>query len=566
MRLAIFGGSGRAGRVVVEHALRHGHGVNALTRDPARISPHPELRVVGGDVRDLAAVASTLNGADAIVSTLGRQRRGPAVCTEGIRTVLSAAASNGPRRLIILTNYGVADSRDRTAYVAASWLLERAALRDEEQMEALVRDSDTTDEDARTAVAGLITFDTPYLGSPFGHTDVARWYQSFKQAFGGMLVPPAGSDAQLCLGTRKESGGGFPQGCDAAIPPYLPNTARVTAIAGDITVTRSFGPFHMYDIPLSSDGVVTVGSQHGYLAMNRKAQWPKAIKVAFREADCSITNDSVMRTAQAAARGGPGGAVSGLLSALIELKVDENALDGVLENRLTPGLVAYLAAANATAGCSHTKVFGHDGALDHAEAALKGYLDWLEPGTEVLSLRPVTADGRVASGWNEVNDTRTGDIDCSLNSASPAAEKGDIYYCSPSAATADACWVGEGRNSMLCLSDPMKRQVVRIWWEGTTGFGPTGPAEHSGTPLPIRLDLDNGAKCRLRNGGSWSIQEQHLDLVGFYRCDNGEAVWGGRRSTGINQKGKTWTVRVGGESGELATRKVRTAYYVALEK
>jgi pimeloyl-ACP methyl ester carboxylesterase len=424
----------------------------------------------------------------------------------------------------------------------------------------------TTDEDARTAVAGLITFDTPYLGSPFGNTDVARWYQSFKQAFGGMLVPPAGSDAQLCLGTRKESGGGFPQGCDAAIPPYLPNTARVTAIAGDITVTRSFGPFHMYDIPLSSDGVVTVGSQHGYLAMNRKAQWPKAIKVAFREADCSITNDSVMRTAQAAARGGPGGAVSGLLSALIELKVDENALDGVLEDRLTPGLVAYLAAANATAGCSHTKVFGHDGALDHAEAALKGYLDWLEPGTEVLSLRPVTADGRVASGWNEVNDTRTGDIDCSLNSASPAARKGDIYYCSPSAARADACWVGEGRNSMLCLSDPMKRQVVRIWLEGTTGFGPTGPAEHSGTPLPIRLDLDNGAKCRLRNGGSWSIQEQNPDLVGFYRCDNGEAVWGGRRSTGINQKGKTWTVRVGGESGELATRKVRTAYYVALEK
>jgi putative NADH-flavin reductase len=143
LRLAIFGGSGRAGRVVVEHALRHGHGVNALTRDPARISPHPELRVVGGDVRDPAAVASTLNGADAIVSTLGRQRRGPAVCTEGIRTVLSAAAGNGPRRLIILTNYGVADSRDRTAYVAASWLLERAVLQDKEQMEALVRDSDT---------------------------------------------------------------------------------------------------------------------------------------------------------------------------------------------------------------------------------------------------------------------------------------------------------------------------------------------------------------------------------------------------------------------------------------
>lgn len=423
----------------------------------------------------------------------------------------------------------------------------------------------TTDKDARAAVAGLITFDTPYLGSPFGNTDVAGWLQDIRQAFGGKLVPPAGSDAQICLGTRKESGGGFPRGCAAAIPPYLPNTARVTAIAGDITVTRSFGPFHMYDIPLSSDGIVTVESQHGYLAMDRKAQWPKAIKVALREADCSITNDSVMRTAKAATRGGAGGVISGLLSALMELKIDEDALDGLLEDRLTLGLVAYLAAATATAGCSHIRVLDHDGALDLAEAALKEYLDWLEPGTEVLSLRPVTADGKVAQGWSEVDESRSRDIDCSLNSASPAAKKGNIYYCSPSAAGADACWVGEGQDSMLCLTDPMKRQVIRVWLEGSNGYGPTGPAQYSGTPIPIRLDLDNGAKCRLRNGGSWGTQERNPDLVGFYRCDSGDAIWGGRSSTGINQQRKVWTVRIGDESGGLATRKVRTAYYVALE-
>ncbi|GGT03681.1 NADH-flavin reductase [Planobispora rosea] len=143
MRLAIFGATGRAGRVVVEHALQRGHEVSALTRDPARIRPHAQLRVVGGDVRDPAAAARTLEGADAIVSTLGGRRRDPDVCAEGIRTVLAAAAGKGPRRLVILSNYGVADSRHRTAYVAVSWLIERAVLRDKEQMEALVRASDT---------------------------------------------------------------------------------------------------------------------------------------------------------------------------------------------------------------------------------------------------------------------------------------------------------------------------------------------------------------------------------------------------------------------------------------
>jgi putative NADH-flavin reductase len=143
LRLAIFGATGRAGRVVVAHAVERGYQVNALARDPAELHRHPHVRAVGGDVRDPAAVASTLDGTDAIVSTLGRRRRDPQVCSEGIRTVLDTTAEiGGPRRLIILSNYGVADSRHRTAYVAVSWLLERAVLRDKERMESFVRDRD----------------------------------------------------------------------------------------------------------------------------------------------------------------------------------------------------------------------------------------------------------------------------------------------------------------------------------------------------------------------------------------------------------------------------------------
>ena len=138
MHLAVFGATGRTGRVVVAHALRRGHRVTALARDPSRIDAHPGLRAVRGDVRDPAAVAATLRGTDAVASTLGRPRRGPDICAEGIRTVLAA---DGPTRLVILTNYGVAESRRRSAYVALSWLLERSVLRDKERMEALLRDS-----------------------------------------------------------------------------------------------------------------------------------------------------------------------------------------------------------------------------------------------------------------------------------------------------------------------------------------------------------------------------------------------------------------------------------------
>lgn len=141
MRIAVFGASGRAGRHVVEEALRSGHEVTALARNPATLPPRPGLAVVGGDVRDPVAVAATVHDSQAIISTLGRRRRGPAICTAGIRTILATIATGGPRRLVVLSNYGVAESRRREPYVAVSWLLQRAVLRDKEHMEALLRDS-----------------------------------------------------------------------------------------------------------------------------------------------------------------------------------------------------------------------------------------------------------------------------------------------------------------------------------------------------------------------------------------------------------------------------------------
>jgi len=420
------------------------------------------------------------------------------------------------------------------------------------------------DDKARDRIGGLITFDTPYLGSPFGNTGVAAMLQGLQQSARSKLVPPMGSDAQICLGQHKD-GAGLANGCGAKLPGYLPVAAGVTTIAGDITVKRTFGPFPLYDIPLGSDGIVPVDSQHGYLQIQKKPAWPMGQKIRLKSDSCTITNDSMMRTLKAAGRGGAAGIISALLSAYAELKVDNNALDGLLEDRLTPALAIYLGVATLTADCSHIKVTSHGPALDHAADSLKDYLNQLEPGTSIRNLAPVTSDGEVASGWSVVDGTDAGGVDCSFNTASPAAKKGNIYFCSPHAAMADACWVEAGNNSMLCLSNPMSRKVVRLWMEGMSGAAlPSGPAEYGDTPLPIRLDLDNGTRCRLRNGGSWGIQEINPDLVGFYTCDNSEAVWAKRGSgTGIDQSGKTWTVRTGNESGGLTRRKIRTAYYVA---
>ena len=93
---------------------------------------------------------------------------------------------------------------------------------------------------ARDRIGGLITFDTPYLGSPFGNTLVAGMLQGLQQSAGSKLVPRVGSDAQICLGQHKD-GAGLVKGCDAELPGYMPVEAGVTTIAGDITVERTGG-------------------------------------------------------------------------------------------------------------------------------------------------------------------------------------------------------------------------------------------------------------------------------------------------------------------------------------
>jgi putative NADH-flavin reductase len=65
-RIVIFGAGGRAGRAAAAEALRRGHDVTGVVRDPSR---HQSSRIplVRGDVRDAAAHAA---GADAVISAV----------------------------------------------------------------------------------------------------------------------------------------------------------------------------------------------------------------------------------------------------------------------------------------------------------------------------------------------------------------------------------------------------------------------------------------------------------------------------------------------------------------
>ena len=71
MKLVVFGATGNVGQRVVAEALRRGHEVVGVVRDPDAVqSPDPRVRLVKGDATNADNVAKIVRGADAVVSAI----------------------------------------------------------------------------------------------------------------------------------------------------------------------------------------------------------------------------------------------------------------------------------------------------------------------------------------------------------------------------------------------------------------------------------------------------------------------------------------------------------------
>ena len=133
MRLAVFGASGRTGRLVVEQAAARSDAVLAIVRS----EPDPELRSVARtqipDLLDRADVGSALTGADAIVWAIG-----PVAdvttrdVSDAMLTAVEAMRDAGVHRIVATANGSVltdAEVTGRYANVAAEHRRNLATLR-----------------------------------------------------------------------------------------------------------------------------------------------------------------------------------------------------------------------------------------------------------------------------------------------------------------------------------------------------------------------------------------------------------------------------------------------------
>jgi hypothetical protein len=161
--------------------------------------------------------------------------------------------------------------------------------------------------------------------------------------------------------------------------------------------------------------------------------------------------------------------------------------------------------------------------------------------TQVITAVPVGPNGQPVNGYQELPSAGnvTSVSDCTTPSLSAMAD--DIYSCSPSAAAADTCWPSTP-GSLLCLDDPWNKQLHRVAYPG--------PLPHVQPPAitdPIALLLDDGSRCRLRNGGAWGGRDD--GFVGVYGCGDSDTavLWLPSQGPGtcVDRSTPAWTVKVG---------------------
>ena len=113
MKVVIFGSTGQTGKKLILTALESGMEVTAFARMPDTITiKHPRLTVFQGDATNPAAVASAINGKDAVLSAVGSNLGQTNLRQKAIENMILAMQEHFVKRIIGIGGMGILQATD----------------------------------------------------------------------------------------------------------------------------------------------------------------------------------------------------------------------------------------------------------------------------------------------------------------------------------------------------------------------------------------------------------------------------------------------------------------------
>lgn len=163
MRILILGANGRSGRLVTNEALKRGHTVTALIRQPASIDAADGLTIVQGTPLNDADVGKAFTAdrkdpVQAVIVTLNAPRESdspfakpvvpPDFLRNCVRNAITAMKQHDVRKLVVMSAFGIG-----TSFQQLPWLMKlvfrytnmKFQMEDHEAVDAEVREQDGID-------------------------------------------------------------------------------------------------------------------------------------------------------------------------------------------------------------------------------------------------------------------------------------------------------------------------------------------------------------------------------------------------------------------------------------
>ncbi|MBP3039807.1 SDR family oxidoreductase [Bacillaceae bacterium Marseille-Q3522] len=118
MRIALIGGTGKAGRFVAEKALEKGYHVRMLVRNPQKVEIAGErVEIVKGDAQDISAIQTLLKNCDAVINTLGQPNKEKPVYSRVTGNILTVMKEMEINRYITVTGGSLNAPGDKKSLV-----------------------------------------------------------------------------------------------------------------------------------------------------------------------------------------------------------------------------------------------------------------------------------------------------------------------------------------------------------------------------------------------------------------------------------------------------------------
>jgi putative NADH-flavin reductase len=127
MKVAILGSTGFVGKILIHKAVAAGYQVKTLARNPEKLKDiSDKIEIIQGSVVDPSAVEATIEGTDAVLSTIGPPQRNPGnpeLYEKAMKEIVRIMDKHGIKRYIHIGGAGHAGGENE------SWPINRRFLR-----------------------------------------------------------------------------------------------------------------------------------------------------------------------------------------------------------------------------------------------------------------------------------------------------------------------------------------------------------------------------------------------------------------------------------------------------